>query len=383
MKFIHVSDTHIGCEIPTKYREIRKEDFIKSFEFVVNYAIEEKVDFIIHSGDLLDNYYRFNSYLTLKLFEILNKLKENNIPIFVIRGNHDVKGQKNYVIDLLKKLDLIKEPSINNHYEIKDANIYGISEPQNYSGENLRRYYEIVFKKINIKNEGFNIFLFHGVSSLFFDELPFREYRIIGLEHFPNVDYYAFGHFHQHKILIDNGKYFVLPGSTERTDVSKIEEKDNKGFYLYNDGDIRFVDINVRPMYILDYEINKEEDIIKLKENIERISRESIIKIRIRHNKGLKGVIRKFLNDLEDIGYKIIEDLDVFENEEINFNENILEFKINEGTLFFVDKGKIMEIFNYIKEKIEDLYSEEREEISDRDIDKIREDLFNKLQNGI
>lgn len=51
MKFAHLSDTHLG------YRQYglieREDDFYNVFNEIVDKIIDERVDFVIHSGDLL------------------------------------------------------------------------------------------------------------------------------------------------------------------------------------------------------------------------------------------------------------------------------------------------------------------------------------------
>lgn len=49
MKYIHLSDTHLGYQ--HLGLEERKRDFFDSFNYVIDYAIEHNVDFIIHTGD--------------------------------------------------------------------------------------------------------------------------------------------------------------------------------------------------------------------------------------------------------------------------------------------------------------------------------------------
>ena len=49
MKFAHLADTHLG------YRQYglfeREKDFYEVFDKVIDKIIEEKVDFVVHSGD--------------------------------------------------------------------------------------------------------------------------------------------------------------------------------------------------------------------------------------------------------------------------------------------------------------------------------------------
>ena len=87
MKFAHLADTHLG------YRQFglieREKDFYEVFEKVIDKIIEEKVDFVIHSGDLFES--AKPSPIALLIFQKgLLKLKGAGIPMYAIAGNHDM-----------------------------------------------------------------------------------------------------------------------------------------------------------------------------------------------------------------------------------------------------------------------------------------------------
>ena len=50
-KFAHMSDCHIGAWRDEKLRELN----LKAFEKAIDLCVEEKVDFILISGDLFDS----------------------------------------------------------------------------------------------------------------------------------------------------------------------------------------------------------------------------------------------------------------------------------------------------------------------------------------
>lgn len=79
MRFVHFSDTHLG-KSNFKLQE-RIEDFNKVFEDVISFCIKNKVDFVIHSGDLFDRA-RPGTGVFLFAVKQLKKLKENKIPFF-------------------------------------------------------------------------------------------------------------------------------------------------------------------------------------------------------------------------------------------------------------------------------------------------------------
>jgi len=380
MKFIHVSDTHLGCEIPVAYREIRKKDFLDAFKRVIDFAIKENVDFIIHSGDFLDDYFRISSKYFLDIIETLVKLKEKDIPFILIKGNHDNKGQKQNTIEILKRLGLIIEANHKEPIKIKDIYIYGVSEPSNLSGEELRYYYEKVLKSINIDRTGYSILLFHGVSNIIPREIYERylnEPRIISHDKLPNVDFYGFGHLHTNFIIRKEDKIFSLPGSTERTEISSVEEKSEKGFYYFKDSEYIFVPTNARKISIMEKNISKEEDIKEIYEIVQKKQKDSLIKIRVRYKRDLYDPIRRTIDNLISLGYLIIDEYypeDI--EEEVITREDKLVFEdvLSQLLISNEDKKELIEIFEKIRYLYEEYYSGR-----DSDLDRIREALFKEL----
>jgi len=374
MKIIHVSDTHLGCEIPVEYKEIRKKDFLFAFNQVVDFAIKEKVDAIIHSGDFFDTYFRITSGVLEDVIDSLIKLKNNEIPIIFIKGNHDVRGHRQKVINILKKLGLVLEANPKEPIKIKDIYIYGISEPENLSGNELREYYNKVLPNIKVEKDGYSIFLFHGSIDILNDE--FYDPRIISVSSLPkNIDYYALGHFHIPKKYIENEKVFALPGSTERTEISYREQNTKKGFYLIKDDNIEFIEIKTRNIYILERFVEKEEDVYKIVDEVLRKSKESIIKLRIKYKKDYYDILKNKIDLLIKSDYYIIDDL-YPEDEEIHLEEEteemILEDILNKS--FLQNKKEIIDLFNKIKSIMEDYYIGK-----DTDIDKIRRTILKEL----
>ncbi|HEC65760.1 MAG TPA: DNA repair exonuclease [bacterium] len=90
IKILHTSDVHIGAKLSylgTKSKEQRNQ-IRKTFENIIQTAIEQKVDLVAISGDLFDNPFpsKVNVNLVRTQFE---KLSSANIKVAVIPGNHD------------------------------------------------------------------------------------------------------------------------------------------------------------------------------------------------------------------------------------------------------------------------------------------------------
>ncbi len=87
MKFLHVSDVHLGC---TRYHlEESERDFFDAWiDVLKKYAIDEKVDFVVMGGDFFDKRHVKPETMNYA-FAGLNLLKQHNIPVVSIEGNHD------------------------------------------------------------------------------------------------------------------------------------------------------------------------------------------------------------------------------------------------------------------------------------------------------
>lgn len=90
VKILHTGDLHLGAKftgLGEKGKEQRLQ-LLKTFEKVVNLAIEKKVHLFLIAGDLFDSNYPSRNTLdrALHLFGIL---REANIPICLIPGTHD------------------------------------------------------------------------------------------------------------------------------------------------------------------------------------------------------------------------------------------------------------------------------------------------------
>ncbi len=88
MLLLHVSDTHLGSSRPLTYSASREQDFYEVFDDVIEIAIRERVDAVLHCGDFFDDpepsprtYYH--------AIRSLRKLSEAGIPLLVVAGQHD------------------------------------------------------------------------------------------------------------------------------------------------------------------------------------------------------------------------------------------------------------------------------------------------------
>jgi len=87
MKFLHISDVHLGC---TRYQlpESPKDFFFAWLDVINKYAIGEKVDFVVIGGDFFHKR-NVDPQAMNHAMSVLTRLKDHGIPAVAIEGNHD------------------------------------------------------------------------------------------------------------------------------------------------------------------------------------------------------------------------------------------------------------------------------------------------------
>jgi DNA repair exonuclease SbcCD nuclease subunit len=236
MKFLHVGDTHIGRVYKD---EQRNADVRAAFVQVVDYAIKENVDMVVHSGDLFNEGIPALSDL-LFVTDQLKRLKDSGIRIFIVPGSHDVgMGESDSIIELFDRNGLLTNLNSTRYIEEQDGKVI-------LSGELYRNVFltgvrgkrsrveDEIFKRLSIvRPDGAWVYVFvfhHTISDL---GLQFKDLDTSSLP--LGFDYYAAGHWHGNKDNIPYGKGVIqYPGSLEYCDESEIVSNPNRGFYVVN-----------------------------------------------------------------------------------------------------------------------------------------------------
>ena len=276
-KFIHFSDTHIGRKSPTEISKERVESSIKALEYCVDKAVEEDVDFVVHSGDFFDTVYPWHTVIDAAK-EKIKPLADKGIPMYVIRGNHDRSfGQgrklKGIAMEHLKNEYVkILDPSPhefpqNGHIDVnEDIRVYGL-------GYHASRTPEIL-DDADFASDKFNILLLHdfveGVTRKFSDNVVSAD-KISSKD----LDYVGIGHDHEavpRKVIDD--VFFAAPGGTidydfNTTDCGKhynIVEVDNREIVDVETGSVP----QSLELMKLDFELEEVENREDVLESVEK-----------------------------------------------------------------------------------------------------------------
>ncbi|ADB57135.1 DNA repair exonuclease [Archaeoglobus profundus] len=315
MKFAHLADAHLGYE--QYHLPFRAEDFAKSFKFAVEKAIEEDVDFAIISGDL---FHRSNpNPKTIKqAIDILSMLKEENIPIFAIEGNHDKTVKDVSIYDLLESLGLLYKLGLRRKLvegefvrskSFGDYNlVYGVFEDFKIFGDTHRSSHQ--FKSLMEEKyiPSCDIAVLH-LSVKEVVDLDIKD-DYVTISDLPRAKYYALGHVHIPIKKNVNGSWFVYPGCPERSDAREysikidyfddfcVSEGCKKGLFIVENFKPRFVEVSCRDLISANISAKDQRDAVnRVKEILDYLNSESILILRI---------FSESVIDLEDL-VKIVE----------------------------------------------------------------------------
>jgi exonuclease SbcD len=264
IKILHTADIHIGVENygtfnPQTALNTRVEDFLKSFDIIINYAIDNNFDLVIFAGDAF-KVQSPNATHQREFAKRINKLSENNIPTILLAGNHDITSRYSEATSMdvysalkIKNIYVIEKPQFLN-IQTKNGLVQIIAVPyllkshfltndknKNKTVEEIEKDLlnglELIIERY-IANSDLNLPLI-GVFHLGIDNAILGSEKelmigktftvplsVIAKEEF---DYVALGHIHKHQVLSKNPPV-VYPGSIERVDFG--EENDDKGFVI-------------------------------------------------------------------------------------------------------------------------------------------------------
>jgi len=100
-KFAHISDCHLGAHRDPVLQKLESS----AFEKAMTKCIDEKVDFIVVSGDLFHSNIPDMGVVN----EAVKKMKEvrdEGIPIYLTYGSHDYSPNETSIVDILDSAGL-------------------------------------------------------------------------------------------------------------------------------------------------------------------------------------------------------------------------------------------------------------------------------------
>ena len=255
MRFIHFTDTHLGKS--EAKLEQREEDFCNVFAEVIDKCLSEKVDFVVHSGDVFDRA-RPSTKTIIFLVKQLNRLKGANIPFYTVPGSHDI-APDGTLLSVLDAVGLLVNLASSRYIRMENNKII-------LSGENFKDVFlcgvagrrdNIADAYSNLKVEGdgnYKIFVFHHITSDIADKFADIPSSLLP----QGFDYYAAGHWHGFAKLQHGKGILVYPGSTEYNELDEMIRDKHKYAILveFKDGKTTIKELPLKTREIVFCEIN-------------------------------------------------------------------------------------------------------------------------------
>lgn len=296
MKILHFADLHIGVENygrvnPATGLNTRLEDFVHSFDLLVEAALKEPVDLVIFAGDAFKINEPTNTHQRLFAQRIM-RLAQAGIAVFLLIGNHDQTNRygESHALDIYATLDIpgvwvSGKPQIQK-VETRSGPLQVVSIPHvsksalmtfdDYASQTLSEVDRSIVEQVEDILNYFSLQLDPNLPAVLVAHVGVEQAKMgseqsmsigygftipLGLLTRPEYRYVALGHIHKHQILSQDPPV-VYPGSLDRVDFG--EEKEAKGYMLvelYRDKtEYEFVPLPTRPFLTLEKNLSQSED---------------------------------------------------------------------------------------------------------------------------
>jgi exonuclease SbcD len=213
VRFIHCADLHLDSPLRGLERyegapaQSMREATRRAFANVVDLAIEREADFMLIAGDVFDgDWLDFNTGLFFA--NQLRRLADDDIRVFIVRGNHDALSKISKAVTLPRNVHVFRanKPETVVDEELGIA-IHGQSFASGVVTDDLAAEYP------DMRPGLLNIGILH--TALAGREghetyAPTTADRLAG----KGYHYWALGHVHAHEVVREN-PWIVFPGSTQ------------------------------------------------------------------------------------------------------------------------------------------------------------------------
>ena len=344
MKIALLTDTHFGARNDSpafsKY-------FFKFYDEVFfPYLKENDITTIIHAGDLMDRrkFVNFN-VLNQVRNRFVKYIKDNNIEMHCILGNHDVYYRNTNEVNSLREL-------FNN-----DIKIYENPTVINFDGLDIA-----LLPWVNKENEKESLdFINNAPAPIMVGHLEIQGYDVIrGVQYnsgmnpklFNRYEKVLTGHFHCRQ---EHGNIYYM-GTQYQITFADIEEK--KGFHIFDTDtrDIEFIENPYQMFHKLSY--NDEDGPVELDKLDLSYLKDSYVRLDIESKKHAYS-FDSFMDKLYDVGVAKITTIEE-SSDILDTDEEIVDLAQDTVTLINneIDSIEEVEDKDKLKKLIKDLYME-------------------------
>jgi exonuclease SbcD len=344
MKILHAADLHFGITLygvlnKNSGLNTRLEDFINSFNQVIDYAVDNKIDLFVFAGDVYKT--RYPTPVLEKVFaECVYRLYKNKIRTYIVLGNHDLRFQEDSahavsVIEELKMpyIKIVSKPHAELFVSEKGEQAYIVAVPyQTYRSLGLRDNIEasavisesikqiiselpkgkpiIVVSHFTVEGTKLqNVTVASQLAQAV--KAGWSNEPVISLDAFDGADYVALGHIHKHQAWRRNGTIIAYSGGIDRC---KFDEQGDKGFLVYDTDSkhLQFVKVRCRDFIEVKTDLTNSTNVVEdLRKNVKaHIKPNAVVKNKILVNERDRLLINShtvsdLMKEVTDAGFEV------------------------------------------------------------------------------
>jgi exonuclease SbcD len=310
IKVLHTADIHIGIENygyinPNTGLNARMEDFLRSFDIIIDHAINNDFDMVIFAGDAF-KVQSPNSTQQREFAKRVYRLAKAKIPTILLAGNHDLSNRYGeatsmdiygtlkidnvHVVEKPQFLPILTKSGLVQVIAIPYVSKSALLTNEDYRTKTVEEIEKILVKKIDdlitkyiiTADQAVPLVLtFHvGIDQATIgaekDLMVGKSFSIpLSVVARKELDYVALGHIHKHQVLCPKPPV-IYPGSIERVDFG--EEKEEKGFVVIDlekdNTTYEFIKLPARTFITIKVDVTESED--PNKDIIEAIQKKDI-----------------------------------------------------------------------------------------------------------
>ncbi|POH19435.1 metallophosphoesterase family protein [Fructilactobacillus sanfranciscensis] len=234
MKFIHTADLHLDTpfdgikndlETPTSLWQTLKNAPYKSFQKIIDQAVNQKIDFMLIAGDVFDS--KNQSVKALSFFiEQINRLNDAQIPVLLSFGNHDFQPDQGKHFDFPANVFIFPKEVTTHELTLHDGKrvaVTSFSYPSQAVTTDLVQYFPLK------GNADYQIGMVHGEIGKDGKD-NYAPFTISEMKS-KGYDYWALGHIHKRSEL-NQVPMIEYPGDIQGRHKNEVGEK---GYLLVDD----------------------------------------------------------------------------------------------------------------------------------------------------
>jgi len=357
MKLCIVADIHIESGALYGYIDsstglnARIIDFLKSFDFVINYVLENNIDVLVVAGDIYKSR-NPRQRIQKEFAKRIKYLVDNKKGVVLLQGNHDIiisdDTHTNAVLQIFApdNLYIIDKPTC---IKFDDCVICGIPYVSksilsvNSHDEVIKLYFqyiEDICERLKNDKKKNTICIAHQIvqDSLYVpsQDITYLKDTILPKELFLKFDITFLGHIHNYQVLNEKPD-IIMVGSLDKIDFN--DEFVDKGFIVYDTLERKYQFIknnNARQMVTIKIKGDSDKKILSELQEKLKDKKESIVRVELEGNKINEltlGKVKKmlyesvwFAGDIKVISTQKTKERSGKINEEMSYTDALAEY---------------------------------------------------------